>query len=248
MTLAVPPGLPTAKSKERRQRRIDRYQTMRHLHAKGWTISAIARQLQTDRRTVRHTVQADVFPEFKRPARKLDPYKAHLVQRWNEGCRTGPVLFAELQAQGYTGGRTAVAIYLQRLRQAQGLPPRSRNAHPDHPTAHVNVRDATVATLTPFEATLSVLRRPEQQTEGDQTLLARLRAGTETVREAVDLARTFAALLRERHADGLDEWLNQATQSSAAALSRFARGLQREVEAVRAALSLPWSTGPVEGR
>ncbi|MDQ3398890.1 MAG: ISL3 family transposase [Deinococcota bacterium] len=245
--ITVPPGLPTAKSKERRQKRLERYDTIKALHAKGWTNSAIARHLNTDRRSVRHAVQADTFPEFRRRARKLDPYKVHLVQRWNEGCRTSPVLLSEIQNMGYLGSRTAVAIYLQRLRQAQGLPRRSRNAHPDHPTAHVNVRDAAVGSMTPFEAALSVLRRPEKCTEADHALLAQLCTSTDEVREAVELSQAFAMMLRERHADRLDEWLDRATRSSAAALSRLARGLQREAEAVRAALLLPWSTGPVEG-
>lgn len=245
--ITVPPGLPTIKSKERRQKRLERYDTIKALHAKGWTNSAIARHLNTDRRSVRHAVQADTFPEFKRPAKKLDPYKAHLVRRWNEGCRTAPVLLTEIQKMGYPGSGKAVTTYLQRLRQAQGLPRRSRNVHPDHPTAHVNVRDAAVAGVTPFEAALSVLRRPEKCTEVDHALVAQLCKGADEVREAVELSQAFATMVRERQADCLGQWLDRATRSSAAALSRLARGLQREVEAVRAALSLPWSTGPVEG-
>lgn len=245
--ITVPPGLPTAKSKARRQKRLERYDTIKALHAKGWTISAIARHLNTDRRSVRQAVRADTFPEFKRPARKLDPYKAHLVRRWNEGCRTSPVLLAEIRELGYLGSRTAVAVYLQRLRQAQGLPRRSRNAHPDHPMTHMNVRDAAVAGVTPFEAALSVLRRPKKCTAADQALLVRLNEGNAEVREAVELSRAFATMLRERQVGRLDGWLERATQCSAGALARFAQGVQREGAALRAALSLPWSTGPVEG-
>ncbi|MGY5800918.1 transposase [Rhizobium sp. LEGMi12c] len=40
-------------------------------------------------------------------------------------------------------------------------------------------------------------------------------------------------------------WLNDAI---AGPLSSFARGTRRDVEAVRAALTMPWSTGPVEGK
>jgi len=245
--ITVPPGLPTAKSKARCQKRLERYDTIKALHAKGWTISAIARHLNTDRRSVRQAARADTFPEFKRPAKKLDPYKAHLVRRWNEGCRTSPVLLAEIRKLGYLGSGKAVTTYLQRLRQAQGLPRRSRNAHPDHPMAHMNVRDAAAAGVTPFEAALSVLRCPEKCTAADQALLAQLGEGTAEVREAVELSQAFATMLRERQADRLDGWLDRATRCSAGAIVRFAQGLQREVAALRAALSLPWSTGPVEG-
>lgn len=48
-----------------------------------------------------------------------------------------------------------------------------------------------------------------------------------------------------RNAAELDQWLAQALGS---AIASFARGLRRDIDAVRAALTLPWSTGPVEGK
>lgn len=56
------------------------------------------------------------------------------------------------------------------------------------------------------------------------------------------MARGFSAIaLRRRQADRLDGWLAVA---KASVLAGFAGGLA----AVRAALALPWSTGPVEGQ
>jgi transposase len=46
-------------------------------------------------------------------------------------------------------------------------------------------------------------------------------------------------------ADRLDGWLAAAKGS---ALAGFADALARDLDAVRAALTLPWSTGPVEGQ
>jgi transposase len=40
----------------------------------------------------------------------------------------------------------------------------------------------------------------------------------------------------------------EATQSGIEALARFARGLQDDLTAVTAGLTLPWSNGPVEGQ
>ena len=59
------------------------------------------------------------------------------------------------------------------------------------------------------------------------------------------LAREFRAMVREKQADKLDQWLIAA---QATPLDGFAGGLQRDLAAVRAGLSLPWSTGPVEGQ
>jgi len=45
----------------------------------------------------------------------------------------------------------------------------------------------------------------------------------------------------------LDPWLQRATTSTLEALQRFAQGLYEDYEAVKAGVTLPWSTGPVEG-
>jgi transposase len=52
-------------------------------------------------------------------------------------------------------------------------------------------------------------------------------------------------MVRSKQADQLDRWLAAAKGS---ALAGFADGLARDLAAIRAALSLPWSTGPVEGQ
>ena len=65
--------------------------------------------------------------------------------------------------------------------------------------------------------------------------------------EAVGLAEDFATLVRQRQPAQLDPWLQRATTSTLEALQRFANGLRDDYEAVKAGVTLPWSTGPVEG-
>jgi transposase len=64
---------------------------------------------------------------------------------------------------------------------------------------------------------------------------------------AVELAQDFCAIVRQRQADRFDPWLAHAVASGVAPLRRFALGLRADYEAVKAGLTLPWSTGPVEG-
>lgn len=52
-------------------------------------------------------------------------------------------------------------------------------------------------------------------------------------------------MLVGREAIELDPWPVKALGS---AIGSFARGLPRDIDAVGAALTLPWSTGPVEGK
>ena len=53
--------------------------------------------------------------------------------------------------------------------------------------------------------------------------------------------------MRERRGDALTAWMTEATASGIAALARFAQGLQEDLAAITAGLTLPWSNGPVEG-
>jgi len=67
------------------------------------------------------------------------------------------------------------------------------------------------------------------------------------VAEAIDLAQDFTRLVRQRQPEHLDPWLERASTSALEAMQRFARGLREDYEAVKAGVTLPWSTSPVEG-
>jgi transposase len=61
------------------------------------------------------------------------------------------------------------------------------------------------------------------------------------------LAHAFMDLVRERQADQLSPWLEQADRSGIPELRGFVRSLRLDGAAIRAMLRLPWSNGPTEG-
>ena len=67
------------------------------------------------------------------------------------------------------------------------------------------------------------------------------------VAAAIALAQDFTRLVRERQPDQLDPWLARAAESPLLPLQRFAKGLRDDYDAVKAGVTLPWSTGPVGG-
>jgi transposase len=93
-----------------------------------------------------------------------------------------------------------------------------------------------------------VLRRPERRDADDTTRLTRLRAQHAELAEAIELGEGFADLIRTRRADRLDSWLARAQDGALPAFRGFAKRLRVDAEAVRAAATLPWSTGQVEGQ
>jgi transposase len=92
-----------------------------------------------------------------------------------------------------------------------------------------------------------VLRREAKRPEAETQQLVQLREQQAEVAEAMDLAQDLAQLVRQRQPARLDPWLKRATTSALEAMQRFATGLRDDYEAVKAGVTLPWSTSPVEG-
>jgi transposase len=232
---------------QRQARRQTAYEQVWALHRQGWTVAAIAQHIGISPRTVQRDLRTATFPGRKRRSdcgqSLLDPYKAPLLERWNAGCRTAARLFRDLQQQGYTGSYALVAAYARRLRQAQGLAPGQRCTRQPLPV----VAESPYQALTPRRATWLVLRCKETQDEAEAHQLAQLHAQQAEVAEAIDLAQDFAQLVRQRQPEHLDPWLQRAAKSTQEALQRFAKGLYEDYAAVKAGVTLPWSTGPVEG-
>jgi transposase len=53
--------------------------------------------------------------------------------------------------------------------------------------------------------------------------------------------------MTQRHGHHLGEWLACAEQASLPGINRFVNGMTTDLDAVTAGLSLPFSSGPVEG-
>jgi transposase len=62
------------------------------------------------------------------------------------------------------------------------------------------------------------------------------------------LAQRFMTMIRERQSTAFDPWLAAAETCPVRELRQFAKGLRRDYAAVKAALTLPWSTSPMEAQ
>ncbi len=248
--LVPPPPTPpaeAARAAQRAARRQARYDTVWALHRQGWSVRAIAAQVGCSCRTIERYVQMPTWPvrQHRRHYGRsiVNPYQAYLLERWNAGCHTAIQLFQEIQARGYTGSYRRVTAYVSRIRQAQGIPPRRQARRLRLPV----VAEPGSAPLTPRRATWLILRRAQQRTEAEAQQLAQLHAQSAEVAEAIDLAQDFTHLVRQRQPEALDAWLERASTSALEAIRRFTSGLRDDYAAVKAGVTLPWSSGPVEG-
>jgi transposase len=110
------------------------------------------------------------------------------------------------------------------------------------------VTAGTPRPLTPRRATGRALRPPDRGTREDPQQLAQLTGQSPTLAEAVALAQAFAGLVRQRQPAQLEPWLARAAQSTPPPFRRFAKGLRADLAAVQAAVTLPWSQGPIAGQ
>ena len=94
------------------------------LHRQGLTVSAIARELGVDRKTVRKCIARGLEPPVYGPRmprqRLIDPFVAYLRERVTAyPGLTGRRLLRECRERGYEGGYTAVTDALRELRPAR---------------------------------------------------------------------------------------------------------------------------------
>jgi transposase len=231
----------------RRTHRMAAYQQVWTYHQQGWTLDAIAHQVGLSRRTVRRYLQSPTFPERQprhgRGRSLLDPYKATLLAGWNNSCRNGWHLFRTICSQGFRGQYGIVALYVRRMRQAQGLAPGQRRSPQPLPA----VTEAPRRLLTPRRATWLVLRPSARATAQDHHPLAQLTTQAPELTEAVVRAQAFAALVRQRQPTQLDPWLARAATSALPPFRRVAKGGRDDDAAVQAGVTRPWRQGPIEG-
>ncbi|MBV9545976.1 MAG: helix-turn-helix domain-containing protein [Chloroflexi bacterium] len=106
----------------RRARRIARWDEVRQLHADGYSIHRIARELKMSRPTIRRLLATSIAPR-NRPAERprpsgltsptLQPFADYLQGRWQAGCTNVAQLERELRAQGYQGSYSLLMQAIQ---------------------------------------------------------------------------------------------------------------------------------------
>jgi hypothetical protein len=211
-----------------------RHREIHALREQGLGVYTIARQLGLDPKTVRrYTDAADpeslIGPNGTARDSILDVHKPYLLQRCAEGVTGTNQLLAEIRQRGYTGSERTLRRFLIAIRGRHQPDP----VPPPVPPA----RDITGW----------IMRPPDKLTDDDRAQLEQLCQRCPDLATIRDLARGFAELVRTRGGTRLPSWVEQAEQSTIAEIRSFASGLRKDWDAVTAGLTLPWSSGAVEG-
>lgn len=146
-------------------------------------------------------------------------------------------LWREIREQGYPHSAAPVGRFVAGLRrdEAAGRP------------AGATARRRAAPVPTARHVAGLFLRRPAKLTSDQQSYLSELQRRDEIVAAAYELTQVFLTMVRERTGELLEEWIAQATGSGIAKLRSFAGGLEKDLAAVQAGLTEPWSNGQTEG-
>jgi transposase len=203
----------------------------------------MARQLGISRPTVYAYLRRGTPPgprRLQRPssARVLTPYIPYLIRRWRESGADSRQLWREIQARGFAHSARTVCRFIAHLRRAseEGYAPEihaSPYTRPQGPSAR---------------AVSFVMVCPAAHRSDDaQQYLEQLCAMDADIARAYRLSQAFLAMVRERRGADLKAWRAEAMHSGLDELARFARGLQDDLAAITAGLTLAWNNGVTEG-
>jgi transposase len=237
----------------RRERQAVRQQVfdkIRALFEGGSSIGEIARNLGLGRRRVERWVRRIDLPDRNTMASTPSTpayFGVLLERRWAEGITKVRHLFAEIRHRGYTGSFSHLARFLAPWRSGE---PSLQDAKQEEP-APVRVRmldPMTGRVISPLTTAALCVKPRGQMTARQAANVDALKAASAEFTAMRRLAMRFRGLLRGGTAEGLDAWLIDARASGIYAMQRFAKTIRQDLEAVRNAMSEPWSNGQTEGQ
>ncbi|AZP22779.1 ISL3 family transposase [Streptomyces aquilus] len=209
-----------------------KHATVHALLAAGHSRRSIQRQLGMTYRTVQRLADAarpeDLFQgQWRNRRTKPDDFKPYLNEQWAVGCTNAWTLWEEIKTHGYCGGYGAVRAYLRPLRTTPTTP----TARPPSPR--------TVAGW--------ILTHPDTLPESERLKLKSVLAHCPELNALTGHVRTFGKMITELEGDRLPQWIEAVRADDLPSLHTFVNGPERDLAAVTADLTLPWSSGVVEG-
>ncbi len=210
------------------RRREEANAAIRELVQAGVPIKAISRRKGHSRGLIRAVVRGGRTDVFRIRQSSLEPYLPWLDARWDEGSRNATALWRELKGRGFSGSLRVIGEWATRRRRAEMA---RAEALQRVPSARTVARLMTTGR--------------ERLTRSEAVTVAAIEGGVPALAEAREEVARFQAMVRAMAPDRLEAWIERAGKGL---LASFARGVVRDLAAVRAALTLPWSNGQTEGQ
>jgi transposase len=194
----------------------------------GVPIKQIVRRTGHSRGLVRKVLRGQRSDVFRARESSLEVHLPWLETQWSAGQRNGAELWRQLREHGFRGSLRVATEWATRRRRAEEM-------------------DATALGRTPSARTIARLLTVGRDglSRAETVTVAAIEAGVPQLLEAREVITAFQGMIRRKVLAELEPWLVRARSSLVAS---FAAGVGKDVAAVTAAISLPWSNGQTEGQ
>jgi transposase len=206
---------------------LERWQQVHDLRARNVGLLECARRLNLSLNTVKRYDRASEPERLQRvPKYRSTLVDPHRKRRSEEPGIPLQQLLREIREHGYQGSSNLLVRYINQGR-AEG----------DRPH------------LSPRRAARILLTRPNRLTAGQHERLAELTAACPEMTALTSLITSFAALLAPDPGNDarLRQWITDARAADLPHVHSFTRGLDLDIQAATAALTLPHHNGRTEG-
>ncbi|MCX4672437.1 transposase [Streptomyces sp. NBC_01381] len=214
-----------------------RHELINRMLDNGYPLSEVARRGGLDRKTARRyrDTEFDVLIASARDRRNvpLDRYKPFLQAQFAPGTTSAKELYDQIRAQGFQGGYSTLSRYVLSLRKGKERKGKAVAAPAQNPS--------------PRSITAWIMRPRGNLSASEAARLDEVRIAYPGITESCDLARAFTDLVRHRRGALLGQWIREAERSTIGPLRALGSFLRQDIDAVTAGLTLPYSSGVVEG-
>jgi transposase len=260
----LPPPVKVARN-ERTEANQKLYEQIVALREQKFTFRRIAEKVGVSRARVGRWLKQGSHTICPKVQSKIAPYLRYAQKRYDEGITSVVQIYKEILEQGYVGTYAPLYSYFKALKSGWGesWPTQPEEIkQPEQPTVlagdQPSVSTPTTSAPTPPARTLDLYGRifalSTRPKEMNTDQAAWFKAVTEQLPEAKKLnhlAVKFQALVCQspkQPVEQLKRWLVLCTDSGIKEMERLANGIQQDLRAVEAAITLPWSNGQVEGQ
>lgn len=211
---------------------------VRELYKQGNSKQGIARQLGLNFRTVSKYLNPETTGMHASLGQKktslLDPYveeiKRHVTNRY-----TSVQIDAILRKKGYKGSTSTVSHYISKLKKSLFEEPPALN---NTKFEFVKRRDV-IALL--YHSKKTKTKLSEEQLKKIYKLYPQIEL-------VIDLVSDFRNILKQKRNDALQSWMERATALDIQPLNSFIKGIERDLAAVKNAITYEYNNGLAEGK
>lgn len=212
-----------------------KFKKANELALQGYSIKAIAKALNAHHRTIKKYLISKEYPRrqapvYQRSLTNFFDFKEYLLENYSKYDYL--TLYAAIRTQGFNGKYTQFCHNMNRF------------IKPEKPNLP---RVSPIETWSNTKISCMVLQQEDKLTAKELDYLDFLYQKIPQIKATVELTKNFKNLFSEKTEGSLQDWLTKALDSTSE-LQSFAKGIQKDFDAVNQAVISNVSNGQVEGQ